>query len=133
MIIIIVAFAVNGDASKCMTDEVHNIFEQYGFKENSLKDEGYSFAAIVNRKQCVGQQYSNTVLMEDRWIDGVHLVVKSCGTGVEGETAIASIKVDGVEVSKNQQGLNIVVYDKRLGKVVDSVCFNLHSEYQKTN
>ena len=129
----IVALAVNGDASKNMTEELRDILKKYGIAESSLCDTGYSFVAILNRKQCLCQQYANSKLTENRWVDGVHVVVNSCGSSVEGEQPVASIKIDGVENSVNQQGLNIVVYNKNLGKVVDSICFNLHDGYQKTN
>ena len=36
----------------------------------------------------------------------------------------ATIQVNDVEYSMNQCGLNIVVYDKKLGRVVDSVSVN---------
>ncbi len=129
----IVALAVNGDASKRMTEELHDILKKYGIAESSLCDTGYSFAAILNRKQCLSQQYANSKLTEDQWVDGVHVVINSCGSAAEDEQPVGSIKIDGVENSKNQQGLNIVVYNKNLGKVVDSICFNLHDSYQKTN
>lgn len=39
-----------------------------------------------------------------------------------GSEAPCSIKINGVEYSKNTVGLNIVVYDKSLKRVVDSIC-----------
>lgn len=44
----------------------------------------------------------------------------SCG--VDGQTA--SLKVDGKEYAAGQAGVNIIVYDKTLGQVVDSVVFH---------
>lgn len=40
---------------------------------------------------------------------------------------VSNIKVNNVEYSVNHRGLNIVVYDKRIGKIVDSVCFDTHN------
>ncbi len=37
---------------------------------------------------------------------------------------IASVKIDGIGYSPNKQGINIVVYDRRCGRVVNSRCFN---------
>ena len=39
---------------------------------------------------------------------------------------VASIKINGVEHAVNSRGLNIVVYQKNAGMVIDSVCFDTH-------
>ncbi len=36
----------------------------------------------------------------------------------------SSIIIDGVEYSRNNRGLNIVVYNNETGQVIDTVCFD---------
>lgn len=40
----------------------------------------------------------------------------------------ASIVIDGTESARNEQGLNIVVFDHETGLVIDSVCFDTSLE-----
>lgn len=51
--------------------------------------------------------------------DNIKLI--SLGANVGG---YSSIQIDGIEYSQNNRGLNIVVYDEALKKVVDSICFD---------
>ena len=53
--------------------------------------------------------------------------VTSIGYGKEGEPC-SSIIIDGKEQSVNSRGLNIVVYDTVLRKVIDSVTFDTYSD-----
>lgn len=39
---------------------------------------------------------------------------------------IAAIRVDGIEYSENQRGMNIVLVDKNLNEVIDTVAFDTH-------
>ena len=43
---------------------------------------------------------------------------------------LASILINGIEYSQNISGINIVVYDKVLGRVVDTICFRNSNERQ---
>ena len=60
-------------------------------------------------------------------VDGVSYSISSAGFGFGGT---ASIEINGVEQAVNHRGLNIVVYDRALGKVIDSVCFDTHIPLQ---
>ena len=54
-------------------------------------------------------------------------VIKSAGFEDKGG-AVSSIMINGVEYSMNSRGLNIVVYDKLLEKVIDSVSFDTNTD-----
>ena len=56
-----------------------------------------------------------------------HYTIKSAGYEDMGGS-YSSIIIDGKEYSLNSRGLNIVVYDKYLCKVVDSVCFDTYGD-----
>ncbi|MCR5420645.1 MAG: hypothetical protein K6E98_06555, partial [Lachnospiraceae bacterium] len=128
----IIALAVKGDICEGMTDEIREIFKDYGIEDISFSDKGSSFLAIVDSGECVLQEYNGVFITEEKWVNGVHFKIKSCGTAGEGEIpTLANVLVDGEETAKNQDGLNVVVYDKRLGKVIDSSCFDFDNDYQK--
>ena len=63
-------------------------------------------------------------------LDGVFVHIESAGNEVGN---YSSIQFDGKEFSKNSRGLNIVVYDKLLGYAIDSICFDLYSDYNIVN
>lgn len=42
--------------------------------------------------------------------------------------SLSSIVIDGVENSKNNRGINIVVYDNKTMKIIDSVSFDIFTE-----
>ena len=60
-------------------------------------------------------------------IQALTYTVESAGINCE-DGAIASIFVNGQEYAKGQRGLNIVVMDNRLGRLIASVCFDTYSE-----
>lgn len=126
----IVAFSVRDEASVLMTDEIRECLSELGFDNNVLSGYRHSFIGILNGSECVYQEYGNIALSYDMILDGIFVHVESSGNEV-GD--YSSIQFDGKECSKNSRGLNIAVYDKLLGYVIDSICFDLYSDYNIVN
>lgn len=126
----ITALSVNSDASRKMVEELHDILYEYGIEKESLCEEGYSFIALFDQDGIEVQEYGAESLKAGAWIDGTHFEIESVGyvTGAEGKS---SIIIDGAEYSKNQPGLNIVVYDRLTGKVIDSTSYDMHDSYDE--
>ncbi len=141
--------SVKEDAAGTLTEEQREYFASIGLEE--LADLGYrdSYLAIIddgevlteerlaydettnNEEQTEGYSVElreefnelHTVTAEGKTEDGKPYLLSSCGwTAVDG--AASSCVIDGTENSKNRQGLNIVVYDKKLKCVVDSTTFD---------
>lgn len=126
----IVAFSVRDESSLLMTDEIRECLLELGFDNNILRDYRYSFIGVLNGEECIYQDYDNKALFYDGMLDGVFVHIESAGNEVGN---YSSIQFDGKEFSKNSRGLNIVVYDKLLGYAIDSICFDLYSDYNIVN
>lgn len=119
-------FAVKDEGSKLVTDEIQNLLFALGLNQ-SLKDKyRYSYIGVINGKdklynECVEQD----ITYQDE-IMGLDLLVESARDH-------SSIKINGIEYSKDCRGMNIVVYDKLLEKVIDSISFDLYEGYNITN
>ena len=88
-----------------------------------LRDGGWwqSYIAIMNGKNVIHEEKSNDLLKYQCTIEDLSINIESANANAGN---YSSCMIDGTEYSVNQRGLNIVVYDKRLKCVVDSVCFD---------
>ena len=56
-------------------------------------------------------------------IQGGYMPLYAFSTRDEGGNGLASVQIGGEEFSKNQSGLNVIVYNNQTRKIVDSVWF----------
>lgn len=80
------------------------------------------YLAVVDSGELIFERYEDSELTYQGELDG-HTVELASESG--NYDKVASIKLDGIERSVNNRGINIVVYDKLLGDVVDSAAFDL--------
>lgn len=80
------------------------------------------YLAVVDSGELIFERYEDFELTYQGELDG-HTVELASASG--NYDKVASIKLDGIERGVNNRGINIVVYDKLLGDVVDSVAFDL--------
>lgn len=129
----IVVFSVKGDASANITSEIIELLYTFGIEGDCFQRYGQSFVAILDGGKCTLQNFSTSKIMIDNWVDWIHIKAQSIGEAVEDGDGYSSIQIDGKEYFKNKKGINIVVYEKNIGRVIDSICFNSSDEYQITN
>ncbi|MEG1524371.1 MAG: hypothetical protein RRZ24_00145 [Clostridia bacterium] len=98
-----------------------------GFQCDLRDSCGYSYFGILNSMKVQYEEHAAAALSYSENIDGI--VVDAISQGYDTANPI-SIKIDGVEYSKNGYGINIVVYDKLLKRVIDSVCFDTNNNMQ---
>lgn len=85
-----------------------------------------SFLAVIDGGTLLYEASSNRKISYSENVgENIKVAVTSSGWNT---TALASIRVNGVEYAGNTTGLNIVVIDKMTGIVVDSVVFDTFSE-----
>lgn len=96
----ITVFSVNGDASRKMRKDLRKILGGYGIDEAAFNNEGYSFTAVIDNKNCISQHCAPEIVTEDVWAGGVHILAKSIGTAVEKEWPLSSIVIDGTKCQK---------------------------------
>ncbi len=141
--------SVKEDAAGALTQEEREYFASIGLEE--LSGIGYrdSYLAIIDDGEVLTEELlaydeaantevqtegylaeqkeefneMQTITVEGKTEDGKPYLLSSCGW-TEFDGAVSSCVIDGTEESGNKQGLNIVVYDKKLKCVVDSTVFN---------
>lgn len=121
----IVIFAVKDESSQAMTDEIVAKMNQLGLEKN-LYTAGVhrSYIAVLDGYNLIYEDIGTDALTYDNKELEVALHVESANFDAGNYSVI---QIDGQDYSVNDCGLNIVVYDKKKGSVIDSVCFNTYS------
>lgn len=88
---------------------------QYKFQEKNRY-----YTAIINGKE-VYEKVDENEFIDTNTIENHQIEVTTIGN----ENEYSHIKIDKIEYSKQKDDINIVVYDKKLNRVIDSIHFNL--------
>lgn len=105
---------------------------EVGLQKDLVDKVWRSYAAVVTDGKIVLEELSDEVTLpvifdgDIKNVGRVHIESKSAKCGNR-----ATIMIDGKEYSVNHRGLNIVLCDPQKGCVIDSVCFDTHSESKK--
>lgn len=121
----IVIFSVKDESTQAVTDGILGAMSELGLQKPLT---GYgvhqSYIAVIDNEEVLHEDISDDPLVYECVIDGVSIHVESENFNVGNNSKII---IDNVDYSVNEQGLNIVVYDKARHCVADSVCFNTYS------
>ena len=85
-----------------------------------------SYLAVIDGGQVGLEAVSNRRITRTYEYDRGKLEITSSGWLNQ---SLASIKINGVEYSRNSRGFNFVIMDKETGNVLDSVFFDTWAEY----
>lgn len=110
-----------------LTPEITESMKIAGFSlaDDLLEREYHGYIGIVSNNKSIYESVSSNH-------DALHLSgnVLNKEVSVDSQTLLggnlSSIKLDGIEYSKNWRGFNIVVICNETGEIVDSVCFDTH-------
>lgn len=121
----IVVFAAKDESSQVVTDEIVSEMNMLGLEKN-LRTSGFrsSYIAVLDGYNLIYEDIGTDALTYDNKELEVALHVESANFEAGNYSVI---QIDGQDYSVNDCGLNIVVYDKKKGSVIDSVCFNTYS------
>jgi len=118
----LIFISAKDDASAGLTEDVIRSMRELGLKFDMEGAYRNAYVAIVGDAPMYEEKNEQYAVC-NAGLEGVEISMLSAGyTG--GNTA--SIKFDGKEYSKNQRGLNIVIYNKELHHVTDSVYVDLY-------
>ena len=109
-----------------LTEEMKQALKELGMKTDLTDQYRASYYAVVEGEQVtelLGEGILETTGMLG---DGIAYEVRSEGFNANGSKC--SIKLEGVEYAVNSRGMNLVVYDKEQGCVVDAVAFDTYGE-----
>lgn len=123
----ITILSIKDEGVAAINDTIANEFYRMGFREDFRDKLRMSYIGVINSEKVIFEKFSEEAQEITMEIDGVLLNVASAGYE---KGNYSSIIIDGKEYSVNSRGLNIVVYDKTLGRVIGSICFDTHGNLQ---
>ncbi len=114
-----VIISSKGDVMNKLPNEIKDFLKSHGLTKYDTNKENQKYAAIIDNNKVFYEEISNEkVEYKGRMKKVVNLEVISDKDAV--------IKISGKERSKNQDGLNIVVYDKINKEVVDRIWIDVN-------
>ena len=117
-----VFMAVKDEASNGLNQEVIDAMHELGFAFELEGKWRNSYVAVKTQDETF-EKVSDQEIKHDGTYRNGRLGYKITSAGADCGNS-ASISLAGTEYSKNQRGINIVVYDNIGQNVVDSVCFD---------
>lgn len=122
-----VMIAVNDDSSGAVDEQIVDLMSNLGLQTDLREHFRWSYIAVISQGEVINEQYANQVLnYSQSSLLGHSIEIGSSGK-INNTGNFASIKIDGYDYARNSIGLNIVVFDNSLSRVVDRVAFNTWS------
>lgn len=117
-----VFMAVKDDVSVSITPEIQAALQGLGLTQNLQDGYRYAYMAVLDGGKNVHEAFSPDHIKWDGDVAGLPVHLESAGWASDN---ISIIRLNRQDFSLNRRGLNIVVYDKELSQVIDSVCIDL--------
>lgn len=118
----IICISIKDDATRGLTDEEIEKLQSLGVKTRFAELYRGSLVAVIDSGELIEQKDGIMNLSyEYKPYSNCEIKISSAGYEVGN---ISSIIINGQEYSKNQRGLNVVVYDKTKDKVICSTVFD---------
>lgn len=117
----IIFISVYDDAFQHLTNKESELLQTLGIKTNLLNKKDCSYAAVLSKEK-IQENFSflDTVIINGK-INELEYEIKSSGTEKKEKS---SILVNETELMQTGPGFNIVVYNTKLDKVVNTCFFN---------
>lgn len=118
-----VIIAAKNDTSKYFTEEVRQAFGKLGLAIDVADSSYQSYLAVIsNQKVLFEQQAAGTQVSFCQYVNDINIVASSFADKSIGNNA--SIVIDDVEYSLQENGFNVVVYDNKVGQIVSRRAFD---------
>ncbi len=129
--------SVKDEAESSLTDEQRSYFSSIGLSKLANLEFQNSYLAIIDDGEVIVEKLDSSAENNSESTGDPSLAITYEGNLENGKSyqlssggyylgCISSCVIDGKEYSLNQRGLNIVVYDKISGTVIDAVCFDTY-------
>ncbi len=120
--------AATDDASTGLTDEIKTGLKKLGLKKDLTDKVRWSYAAVISPENGTSESLvsgSQATLTGSIRNKNTFYSIASCGSYAGTESTIT---IDNEEYCRNKRGLNFVIYDNELMKVVDKVTFDTYGD-----
>lgn len=118
----ILIFSGKYDISEHFNSDVYEALSGLGLQYNMKKYPFNSYIAIIDGNDVITEQTSGTPLEYLYSKEDMDIRVFSSSSRIN--VGSSSILINGEEYSKNNVGINLVIYDKELQRVIKSITFN---------
>lgn len=118
-----IMFSTRYDTSTYFTPQVYERMKALGLKEDLSEEMYSSYGAMIAQGQVLFEKKKRNNETVSYYNKELRISISS--TCSFSQTNFSSIVIDGVEYSNNRLGLNIVVYDTKLNRVVNSKTFDI--------
>lgn len=122
---LVVAISVKDTPGYSFNESHASAFRRLGLQQSLVGKHWYSYVAVLDGKSIVSEVLSK----KDERVAYVGSIGGKAYKVVSisfNRGNVSAVFIDGVDFSENRRGLNIVLYDKRLGAVIDTVNFDTH-------
>ena len=120
----LVVLSVNGDIDGITASQTASV-RRYGPEMDLTNMSRQAYIAVVDDGKLVYESTPSDYAQSDRFegnVDGIDVDARS---SVLAEEPSARIRIGGAQYAKDAKGLNVVVYNKKTGKLVDSRVYTL--------
>ncbi|MCD8286035.1 MAG: NAD-dependent epimerase/dehydratase family protein [Clostridia bacterium] len=129
---LIIILSVKDTPGFSYNKRLDKLLHRLGLKESLINKHWHAYGAVINGGQVTEEKISKDdepVIFDCKASDTtIKVVSMSYNKG-----NLSEILINGTNYSQNERGLNIVLLDKNLNTVVDSVCFDTHDPSFKSN
>ncbi len=120
----LVLVAGKSDTGLYFTDEIYGKMQKLGFKENLAATFYSSYIGVAQDGECIYEKMdANEAVSHSFSYNGHYISMMS--EARRGANSLVSIQIDGREESNNAAGLNFVVYDTVLDRIITAKRFNI--------
>lgn len=119
-----IILASKDEFTGALRESTVEIMRQLGLSADLIGQDGCNYLAVISGGEVLAEQLSFDRVEYRGAIRNGYVPLYVLSTKDEWGNGLTSIRIGEEEQSKNQSGLNVVVYNNQNGKVVDSVWFD---------
>lgn len=109
-----------------LNDKIQSLLNNLGIKLSLIKQHWKGYVALIDNGKLIHEKLATNInegVQFNKKYNGMNVSLTSLPYNSGNKSAII---IDGVDYSRNERGLNIVVYDKKSKQVIDSVSIDTH-------
>lgn len=119
-----VILASKDEFTEALRESTVDILRQFGLSADLIGQDGCNYLAVISGGEVLSEQMSFERIEYRGTLRDGYVPLYVLSTKDEWGNGLTSIRIGEEEYSKNESGLNVVVYNNQTQKIVDSVWFN---------